>query len=275
MSTEKHEVHRDGIKIDEATFSELREAAEAGKILPGDMIRVDGSERATAAAGFAGLSDLFSVPPESAGGGPAPAARTRVAPGTKALFVLACGGGVVLAGLTGLWNLPERWFEDPGDVAILPIRCLLVVVLCVLLRTVAVRTRSLAIPILLGVGSIFLVQIVPSIVGMSGGSDDAIVRNGTYDDICPGRTVEALLRSEHDEIEWTCYLNKYGHRSVLANCIPVGQSEPSMRLVWTIDDQEGFWIHYAEKSGVPVDPYGLLLELCRRMPLDSAGDATP
>ena len=103
-------------------------------------------------------------------------------------------------------------------------------------------------------------------------TDQSIVQQGTYSDLCPGWTIEALLAHDHAEVEWTSYLNKYGHRSVRAVCLDATQT-PRAVLIWTIDDQDRFWIQYAVKDGEPLQPYDLLHILCQGLPKDPSPDA--
>ena len=138
--------------------------------------------------------------------------------------------------------------------------------------------RSFRIPLLVLAGFVFgllcflgIRSLIPS---GSSSNDQSIVQQGTYPDICPGRTVEELLAHGHAEVQWTSYLNKYGYRSVQAVCLDANQT-PRAVLIWTIDDQEKFWIQFALKDGDPLQPYDLLAILCQAMPADPVPPASP
>ena len=92
--------------------------------------------------------------------------------------------------------------------------------------------------------------------------DEVIVQQGSYPDLCPGVTIEEMLARGHDRVEWLSYDNKYGYRSVQAACFDEGD-DPTVVLVWNIDDDRRFLIQFAMKDGASVDPYGLIGELCR------------
>ncbi|MBC03880.1 MAG: hypothetical protein CMJ34_11360 [Phycisphaerae bacterium] len=98
--------------------------------------------------------------------------------------------------------------------------------------------------------------------------DVMIVQQGDYEDICPGRTIPELLGHGHEEIQWTSYLNKYGYRSVRANCLDASGS-PRVVMIWTIDENDRYWIQYAALDNVAQEPYVLLAQLCRRMSDDA------
>ena len=138
--------------------------------------------------------------------------------------------------------------------------------------------RSLRVPFLVLAGFVFgllcflgIRSLIPS---GSSGNDLSIVRQGTYPDICPGRTIEELLARDHVEVAWSSYLDKYGYRSVPAICLDASQT-PRAVLIWTIDDQEEFWIQFVLKDGGPLPPYDLLHILCQGLPVDPAPPASP
>lgn len=92
--------------------------------------------------------------------------------------------------------------------------------------------------------------------------DEFIVQQGSYPDLCPGVTIGEMLARSHDRVAWISYFNKYGYRSVQAACFDEGD-DPTSVLVWNIDDDQRFVIQFAMQDGTPVDPYGLVAELCR------------
>lgn len=91
--------------------------------------------------------------------------------------------------------------------------------------------------------------------------DENIVQAGSYPDFCPDRTIEDLLQQRHDQVAWASYLDKYGYRAVRASCFD-GDLDPALVLVWTIDEDDRFWLQFAVEDGRPVDPYIAIASLC-------------
>ena len=91
--------------------------------------------------------------------------------------------------------------------------------------------------------------------------DENIVQAGSYPDFCPDRTIEDLLQQRHDQVAWASYLDKYGYRAVRASCFD-GDLDPTLVLVWTIDEDDRFWLQFAFEDGRSVDPYIAIAALC-------------
>ena len=91
--------------------------------------------------------------------------------------------------------------------------------------------------------------------------DENIVQAGSYPDFCPDRTIEDLLQQRHDQVAWASYLDKYGYRAVRASCFD-GDLDPTLVLVWTIDEDDRFWLQFAVEDGRSVDPYIAIAALC-------------
>lgn len=165
------------------------------------------------------------------------------------------------------WDLHDLFSGSPvqGSHLLFPI---LLLVLGVWLANRAKAPRGpMTAPILVAGGCIAGALCIMAIGSLFVIPDERFVQQGSYEDICPGRTVSEILSHGHEEVVWTSYLNIYGYRSVSAVCTD-SEKEPRIAMVWSIDDDNRFWVQYAARDGVQVDPYQLLDQLCRKLPSD-------
>lgn len=199
---------------------------------------------------------------------PAPASETSTTLGrpSRIAFCLAglccVGFGIVdlLQELQGHPSLRTESFLKPAGPLLTWLVLLYGVVLIIRASRPGTR-RSMPALVIAGVVAITLVAAVT--VGRTPRiPDEVIVQQGSYPDLCPGVTIGEMLARGHDRVEWISYFNKYGYRSVQAACFDEGD-DPTSVLVWNIDDDQRFVIQFAMQDGTPVDPYGLVAELCR------------
>lgn len=271
MSTEKHEVHRDGRLLGLADLARLQDDARTGRLLPGDVIRAPGEEPTWAARDFPPLKDLFPVLPDEPESGevalPSPEPKT---PGRRpAIGFWFTGVFCILFAIADLilhsWDLHDLRAGSPAeDLGVLaPI---IAGGFGVWLVSRTKRPRGpMTLPILVLATGICVALSYQGLESRLQVGDELIVQRGFYADICPGRTISELLDHGHDDVRWVSYFNIYGHRSVKASCIGSNPAS-SLLLIWTIDENDRFWIQYAATDGVPVEPYGMLSKLCQRLP---------
>ena len=271
MSTEKYEVHRDGRLIGTGDLARLQDDARTGRILPDDAIRAPGEDMTGAAGDFPPLKDSFPSLPEEPESGeadlPSPEPKTLGRPAaigfwfTGVFCILFAVADLVLRS----WNLHDLRAGSPAeDLGILAPILVGGFGGWLLSRTNKPR-GSMTLPILMLATGICGALVHQGLESRLQVGDERLVQLGFYADICPGRTISELLDHGHDDVRWASYFNIYGHRSVRANCIGSNPAS-NLLLIWTIDERDRFWIQYAATDGVPVEPYGLLAELCRKLP---------
>ena len=172
------------------------------------------------------------------------------------------------------WKIHDLWAGSPAEgMSFAP--AILVGAAGIWLLRCSRRPRGRwTIPLLIASGCILFSLCLQVVRSRHQSLDQVIVMKGTYEDICPGRTISELLAPGHEKVVWDSYLNIYGHPSVKAVCYD-DRSTVSAMLVWTVDDNDRFWIQYAEQDGTPIDPYRLLDRLCRNLSGDSVTPASP
>ena len=176
------------------------------------------------------------------------------------------GGFCVLFGVVDLvlstWQLHDlrggSILDFPG-----PIVPALIVVYGgdLLFRSHRPRSRRTLPALILALGVSIMLVVLAVAVRPAPVLDESIVQAGSYPEFCPDRTIEDLLQQRHDQVLWSSYLNKYGYRAVRASCFD-GDLDPALVLVWTIDEDDRFWLQFAVEDGRSVDPYIAIAALC-------------
>ena len=180
----------------------------------------------------------------------------------------SCGVFCLLFAVVALvlegWDIHDFWAATPVEDSAVIVSIVVGVFGAWLLRF-STRPRTAATsPVLALAGLVSVFLAVQAASSRTVEADDAIVRRGGYEDLCPGRTIGEIMAHDRADVEWFSYLNKYGYRSVMVVC-DGSRPTPSARMVWSIDENDRFWVQYAEQDGTPVDPYGLLDTLCKAM----------
>ena len=170
------------------------------------------------------------------------------------------------------WDIHDFWAATPAEDATAIASILVGVFGAWLLRFPKRPRNAVTYPVLALAGIVSVSLAIQAASSRAIEPDDAIVRRGVYEDLCPGRTIGEIMAHQDSAAQWFSYLNKYGYRSVMVVC-DGSRPTPSARMVWSIDENDRFWVQYAERDGVPVDPYGLLATLCRTMTPNAAPPA--
>lgn len=162
------------------------------------------------------------------------------------------------------WDIHDVWAASPAKDATAIASILVGVFGAWLLRFPQRPRNAVTYPVLTLAGIVSVSLVIRAASSRAIEPDDAIVRRGGYEDLCPGRTIGEIMAHQDADVQWFSYLNKYGYRSVMVVC-DGSRPTPSARMVWSIDENDRFWVQYAERDGTPVDPYGLLDTLCKEM----------